>query len=89
MKKLPLMAIGAVIVILIALFSFFIFSKKSNTAGISLGSSNCEQFSNKDGYTGCMSLVNGKEKKCRFKVDNKINESTQQMEFIYSCLPKQ
>ena len=46
------------------------------------------KIANKDRYTGCMNIVNGKEKKCKFKVDNKINESTQQMEFTYTCSPK-
>jgi len=35
-----------------------------------------------------MSLVNGKEKKCKFKIENKVNEVTQKMEFTYTCLQK-
>lgn len=56
--------------------------------GNNVTSSNCSQFSNKDGYTGCNSLKVGKENKCKFKINNKINQSTQQMEFEYLCQEK-
>lgn len=61
---------------------------KSSTSPSPLVGSACSQFSNKDGYTGCMSLTNGKNKRCKFKVDNKINEATQKMEFQYTCIEK-
>lgn len=81
MKKSLIYLIITVVVIIGVIVAFSTFGKKSNN-------SNCSQYSNKDGYTGCMSLVNGKEKKCKFKVDNKVNEATQQMEFTYTCSPK-
>lgn len=81
MKKSLLYLIIAVAVIIGAIVAFSTLGEKPNN-------SSCSQYSNKDGYTGCMSLVNGKEKKCKFKVDNKVNETTQQMEFTYTCSPK-
>lgn len=86
-RSLIYLVVVAVVIVGIAV-AFFTFTKKSNNTDSSVGSSECSQYSNKDGYTSCMSLVNGKEKKCKFKVDNKVNETTQQMEFTYSCLPK-
>lgn len=86
MKKPPIYLIVLAIVIIGLVVAFFSFSKKAIDVGGGLG--DCSQYSNKDGYTGCMSLVNGKEKKCKFKVDNKINDATQQMEFTYTCLEK-
>jgi len=88
MKKPPIYLIVVAVVIIGIVVAFSVFSKKSTNTDSSVGSSACSQFSNKDGYTGCMSLINGKEKKCKFKVDNKINEATQQMEFTYTCSPK-
>lgn len=88
MKKSPILLILVVMVLIGAITFFFISSKKTINTGSSVESGECDQFSNKDGYTGCMSIANGKEKKCRFKVDNKVNEATQQMEFTYTCSPK-
>lgn len=88
MKKPPILLIFVVVVIIGAVVAFLAFSKKSNNTGSSVGSSECSQFSNKDGYTGCMSIVNGAEKKCKFKIDNKVNLETQKMEFTYSCVQK-
>lgn len=76
-----LVAVVAVIAIIVGSGKF---SGKSN----STGTNQCSKYSNKDGYTGCQSIVKGKEKLCKFKIDNKINESTQQMEFTYTCSPK-
>lgn len=88
MKKSFVYLIMVSIVIVGIVVAFSAFSKKSNNTNSNVESSECSQFSNKDGYTGCMSLVNGKEKKCKFKIDNKVNEATQQMEFTYTCLQK-
>lgn len=74
--------IPVIIVLVILGIAFTLFKNNKSTSG------ECSQFSNKDGYTGCMSLTNGKEKRCKFKVNNKINESTQQMEFEYLCQEK-
>ena len=63
----------------------YLFLKGNKTT---LGKGNCTDFSTKDGYTGCMSLKNGKENRCKFKVNNRISESTQKMEFDYQCLEK-
>jgi len=87
MKKPPILLIALAVVIIGAIVFYFTYSKKTNTS-LNIGSSECGQFSNKDGYTGCMSIVSGKEKKCKFKIDNKVNETTQQMEFTYTCSPK-
>lgn len=70
-----------IIILIVAVIIFFTKNSKSLTA-------NCSQFSNKDGYTGCNSLKISKTNKCQFKIDNKINESTQQMEFTYTCREK-
>lgn len=78
-KSLIYISIVAVISILVA--TFLLFTKKP------VGG-NCTDFSNKDGYTGCMNITKGKDKKCKFKVNNKINEATQKMEFEYLCLEK-
>jgi len=83
-KSLPYLIVAVLIIIGIIVA----FSKKSNNTSSSIGLSECSQFSKKDGYTGCMSLVNGKEKKCKFKISNKINEATQKMEFEYLCIQK-
>ena len=88
MKRPPILLITVAIVIIGAVLVFFASSKKTNNIGSGIGSSECSQFSNKDGYTGCMSLINGKEKKCKFRIDNKVNEVTQKMEFTYTCLQK-
>jgi hypothetical protein len=80
-----LVAVVAVIAIIVGSGKFT--GKSSPSTGLG-GSNQCSQYSNKDGYTGCQSIVKGKEKLCKFKVDNKINESTQQMEYIYTCSPK-
>ena len=78
-KPIVYIAIAGIIMALVA--SFFLKNNKSVVG-------DCSKFSNKDGYTGCMSLTKGKDKKCKFKVDNKINQATQQMEFEYLCLEK-
>ena len=84
MKKYLVYFILAAIVIIGVFVAYSMSSKKTST-GIQ---SECSQYSNKDGYTGCMSLMNGKDKKCKFKVDNKVNPQTQKMEFTYSCVQK-
>jgi hypothetical protein len=86
-KPLIYLIVGAIVVIGI-IVAFTTFTKKSNNLTLSGGQGECAQYSNKDGYTGCMSIVNGKEKKCKFKIENKVNEATQEMEFTYLCLPK-
>ncbi|MFZ2152556.1 MAG: hypothetical protein WAV41_00665 [Microgenomates group bacterium] len=79
MKKIIIVSVMVLVILGIA----FIFSKsKTGSTG------GCSQFSNKDGYTGCMSLKNGKENRCKFKINNKVNEATQQMEFEYLCAEK-
>jgi hypothetical protein len=88
MKKTPILLKVIVVTILGAIAAFFILVKKSDNPSSNSNLGECSQFSNKDGYTGCMSIISGKEKKCKFKVDNKINEATQQMEFTYTCSPK-
>ena len=88
MKKPPTLLIVLAIIILGAIVTFFTLVKKSNNPNTNNNLSECSQFSNENGYSGCMSIVNGKEKKCKFKVDNKVNETTQQMEFTYTCSPK-
>ncbi|MEI8232480.1 MAG: hypothetical protein WCG44_01930 [bacterium] len=77
-----------VVVTLATFFGIFFFAKKSPTTSSSTQSNACSKYSNKDGYTGCQSVVKGKEKLCAFKIDNKVNEATQQMEFTYTCSPK-
>lgn len=74
-----------VIVIVAYLFGFGLkkFTKPaSNAEGI------CGQYSTKDGYTACNSIKIGESNKCKFKIDNKINVTTQKMEFQYTCLEK-
>ena len=88
MKKPLLYLIVAIVVVVGILVAFSMFSKKSDNASLYAGSDECSQYSNKDGYAGCMSLVNGKEKRCKFKVNNKINEATRKMEFEYLCIQK-
>lgn len=88
MKKSFLYLIVVVVVIVGIVVAFSAFSKKFNNTGSNAGSGECSQYSNKDGYAGCMSLVNGKEKRCKFKVNNKVNEATQKMEFEYLCIQK-
>ena len=88
MKRFLVYLVVVAIVIVGIVIAFSSFSKKANNIDSNVELSECSKFSNKDGYTGCMSLMNGKEKKCKFKVDNKINEATQQMEFTYTCLQK-
>ncbi len=73
--------VAAVVVIVGIFIAYSTFTKKG-------GKGECSQYSNKDGYTGCMSLMNGKDKKCKFKIDNKVNPETQKMEFTYSCVQK-
>lgn len=79
-KSLVFLVVAAIVIVGVIV----VFLKNTKSAGIG----DCSKFSNKDGYAGCMSIVNGKEKKCKFKVDNKVNEATQQMEFTYTCLEK-
>ncbi|PIY94354.1 MAG: hypothetical protein COY68_03225 [Candidatus Levybacteria bacterium CG_4_10_14_0_8_um_filter_35_23] len=86
-KPLIYLIVGAVVLVGI-IVAFSTFAKTSKGTGSITTSSECSQFSNKDGYKGCMSLVNGKEKKCKFKIENKVNEVTQKMEFTYTCLQK-
>ncbi len=74
----------SLIAIAIVLLSFVFLFKKNGSSMVG----DCSKYSNKDGYTGCMSIEKGGKKKCKFKVDNKINQETQQMEFAYSCLEK-
>lgn len=88
MKRHFVYLVVAAIVIVGIVVTFSAFAKKSKNTNSSVGSSECSQYSNKDGYTGCMNLVNSKEKKCKFKIGNKINEATQKMEFTYTCLQK-
>lgn len=88
MKRPLVYLVVGVIVIVSVVVAFSTFAKTSKNTGSIATSSECSQFSNKDGYKGCMSLVNGKEKKCKFKIDNKVNEVTQKMEFTYTCLQK-
>ena len=78
MKKSLIYVTIAVILLIITILFFF----KRSVGG------NCTDFSNKDGYTGCMNVTKGKDKRCKFKVNNKINQSTQQMEFEYLCQEK-
>lgn len=75
-------------VIVAGLGIIFGLKNSSSPAQSSNNTNTCAKYSNKDGYTGCQSVVKGKEKLCKFKIDNKINESTQQMEFTYTCSPK-
>jgi len=88
MKKNSTFLIAATIFIVGVIIALFLFSAKSPSINSSVSSGECSQFSNKSGYTGCMSLTIGKEKKCKFKVNNKINQSTQKMEFEYLCVQK-
>lgn len=88
MKKSFVYLIIAVIALVGIVAVYSMFTKKSSSPSPSVGQNECSKYSNKDGYTGCMSVVSGKDKKCTFKVDNKVNPETQKMEATYSCLPK-
>ena len=84
MKKISPLVIIVEVVLFVA---FYLFTKTSPNGG----QGDCTQYSHKDGYTGCMGLLNSKDrkdKKCKFKVENKINQETQKMEFNYLCLQK-
>ncbi len=84
----PLAIVGTVLII--AFLISVISARKDKGSGAVLDSngSECSQYSRKDGYTGCNSIKIGKNNKCKFKIDNKINETTQKMEFQYTCLEK-
>ncbi|EKD80127.1 MAG: hypothetical protein ACD_40C00197G0015 [uncultured bacterium] len=72
------------VVAVLAIIGVYLAVNSNSTSG----QGECSKYSNEDGYTGCMSVVSGKEKKCTFKVDNKVNPETQKMEFTYTCSPK-
>ncbi|MFZ2200005.1 MAG: hypothetical protein WAV40_04410 [Microgenomates group bacterium] len=88
MNKTVIYILVAVVAIIAVVVGSGKFTGKSSLTVNEAGSNQCSKYSNKDGYTGCQSVVKGKEKLCKFKVDNKVNESTQQMEFTYTCSPK-
>jgi len=76
-----------IIITVVILVAFYLFTKASpNTS-----QETCSKYSYKDGYSGCMSLLNSnnkKDKKCKFKIENKINQATRKMEFTYLCVEK-
>jgi len=88
MNKNLVYLLVAVVVIVGLILGFGKFSSKLSPSTNTIGTNDCSKYSNKDGYTGCQSVVKGKEKLCKFKIDNKVNETTQQMEFTYTCSPK-
>ncbi len=83
MKNKYVYAFCMVVIVLVLSLAFLRVSKTASSRG-----EDCSKYSSKDGYTGCMSIVQGKEKVCKFKVDNTINETTQKMEFTYTCMKK-
>lgn len=88
MNKSLAYLIVAVVTIVGVIVAYSLFTKKSSGPTTSISQNECSKYSNKDGYAGCMSVTSGKNKKCTFKVDNKVNPETQKMEATYSCLPK-
>ena len=88
MKKLTQkqFLIGMVVVIMAYIVGMAI--KNLNNPSVLKSGGECAQYSTKDGYTGCNSIKTATGNKCKFKIDNKINETTQKMEFQYTCLEK-
>ena len=78
------------IIVIFAIMAYLVgfFVTKINKPSATRSGGECAQYSTKEGYTGCNSIKVGGKNKCKFKIENKINQATQKMEFQYYCLEK-
>jgi len=88
MKKLTQKQFLILMLVVVAAYVVGFAIKKLSSTATSKEGGVCAQYSTKDGYTGCNSIKTGTGNKCKFKIDNKIDETTQKMEFQYTCLEK-